>query len=912
WGLLGLMPLIVLFIAFLPTLLVAPPVLQSALPYLNNAIEGELTLGSCSVGWNKELECSNVDLALPRVQLRFSAQHIQLDKPLYQLLFAPRNIGKVTLVNPVAVYQGHGEGEVDPSVIAPASLSTSAGAEKKPFWDGINVQLVITEGEFVAPGIASALGAGMEHLVRRVNLEAHLEEGTVTCTLDCLSGEKGGALKAVGFFNLPITHQPIMKGLVSSTDIQVQGMELGGLLHLLAKNDPQQKIPAGSGMLTTTINLTTSGVDNIGIKGAATIADLQLEGGMLGTDKPAFEEIKLNIDLERRAGKNWNINTFTFDSALLTARSNGTLHGQSGSLQGSGVLYLPFLMQAFPSTLKLKEGVSVTEGVVEFEGFVRQKKTTTSIQAEMSTSRLAGTMNGQFMRWDDPFLLELTMQKEDSDLFFNNLHVNTSFLDIQGSGSLDNFRLTGQADLQKSCATLGNFVAIPYVAQGQLSFASSTSISEDQRYQLDTSLRIKDFLVRKNDVLLVPPHPLTLSVRTKAPHRWGAGKGVMDLTLRADTWLGTASLLGSGMQMMEDNTAHRWVTGDFDLEGNILLEPMTNMLQQFTRQEQPVSMAGVTHLQSAFRLERDAVHIRALEAEVDDFAMQAGDVAYQDRLVRIGLHKDKTTKAVPKISISPLVTHSSWNTYQKPFAELARINFSTCSVDIQQLSLDTGLAFMSFMSLAIADWKDVFTDFSSRFSVDFEVDNVVEVLHQARKLDPAMAAQGRAQVIGAVQSKQRELRGNASLKVKALTLNNANTTFVQQEDIRSKVSLEHTVGSQQFDLPVVAIDANLLRWMGRGAIRSGDKGTIFLQGKATPDFGRVGALCNQLTGKEISLNGKKSHDLALKLPLNGGGFLASLDLDYKGVVEQVRYQGIRLENTTFNAAIKKGNGTLKV
>jgi len=931
WTVLAFLVLVTLCIAFLPTLLVAPPVVHSVLPHLNAALQGELQLETCSAGWRNGLECSNINLSLPQQQLRFTARRIRLDKPLYQLLFAPRNIGRVELTAPVVVYekqqnegltqqnatpvqgmQEETKSQIAEKKVSEDNLNQAEKSSQKPPWEGVNVKLAITDGEFIAPDIASELGVGMEHLVRQLTLDAHLEEGTITYALSCQSGDGEGTVKAEGFFNLPITNQPIMAGLVSSTDIQVQDMDLGGVLHVVARNDRQHKIPAGSGRLTGTIALTTSGMENIGVTGAMVIADLQLEGGLLGDDKPTFEEVRLNIDVDRKEKTAWNINTFAFDSALLTVRSSGTLAGHSGALQSSGTLHLPFLVQTFPDTLKLKEDVTVTEGVVEFEGFVRQQKKTTSIQADMGTSRLVGRMNGQVVQWDDPFLLKVNVQKDGSDLFFNTLHLNTSFLDIQGSGSLDNFSLKGQADLQKSYATLENFVDIPYQASGQLFFDSSTVILEDLRYQLNTDLRINEFSLSRSDAVLVPPHLLTLSVQTKAPLSWAGGKGKMDLTLRGDTWLGKGRLLGSGVQMLHDAHHHRWVTGEFDLDGRVLLAPLSDVLHQVVPQENPVSLSGETGLQAEFWLGRDTLHIGELEAETSGFEVQAGAVAYQDQLVRVELHNRTDAKAAPKVSVRPLVTHTTLDTYQPPVNEKAVIDFSTRSMDVQHLSLDTGLLFVPFMALHVADWKDFLNDFSSQFSAEFEVENLVEVLHQTQKLSPDLSAQGRALLIGTVQGKQKTFDGNASLQAEAFTLHKQDTALLQQEDIAVKTSFKHTMGAQQILLPVLEVDSNLLTWLGSGTLRSGADSSVSLAGEATPDLELIGSLLEQVTGKAMRLKGKRSHELSFDLPLKKENALASLNLYYGGTVEAFDYQGIRLENAVLQADIEKGNGTLDV
>ena len=106
----------------------------------------------------------------------------------------------------------------------------------------------------------------------------------------------------------------------------------------------------------------------------------------------------------------------------------------------SGQLDLTGLFAALPSTLRVRDGTSITSGDLQFNVRSDLQAGQRRLQGKLAAKNLAATRNGQMFQWQQPVRINFAGVATDRGLVIEQARCDSDFLKIQATGRLDRFR----------------------------------------------------------------------------------------------------------------------------------------------------------------------------------------------------------------------------------------------------------------------------------------------------------------------------------------------------------------------------------------------------------------------------------------------------------------------------------------
>jgi translocation and assembly module TamB len=149
---------------------------------------------------------------------------------------------------------------------------------------------------------------------------------------------------------------------------------------------------------------------------------------------------------------------------------------QDGSFSAEGSIDLPRLAEAARSLIPVRDEVQLVSGRVQFSAEQRSLEAP-AMQSllHLAFSDLQAISNGQTIRWDDPLTVEFGVGSLQAGPEFR-LTADAEFCNVNGSGTFQNGKLKGTADLERLHRRLNQFIDLP---ASQLAGAAEVDIEWD-------------------------------------------------------------------------------------------------------------------------------------------------------------------------------------------------------------------------------------------------------------------------------------------------------------------------------------------------------------------------------------------------------------------------------------------------
>ncbi len=521
WFLLVTALFAVLVLAFLPALLSSDFVLHKVLAVVGPKIPGSLQIESCSIGWRAGLVCEQIKYTDPAQGVRTEIHQLTGSKGLLALVSVSGNLGLVTLDTPSLVLsiveQETGERSVTASGAdttstngkdenaSPARQQKSSSAkatlgdnEKPAIWNELTVQLVVKNGllQFTGAGIAQT-----EPIEVKVKLS--LADRGLAYDLLLEEAQAKGVISLTGTANLPLLMSQLADDLKTEMLLKSSDFQLAPFLSLVAGKG---NIPDGSGLLKSNLKVKTSGLGELEIVGNISCESLQLHGGFLGLDRPEFERIQLDIDSRKRDASPWKILLLKLQSDFTTLSASGEFDRNGGLFAVDGILQLPLLFTHFPHLLKMRQGAEIQTGAVVFSADAKQVEQVAELQATFSADHISGKHRGKSFVWSTPTSLDLSIEKEGTDILVNTLNLSSSFLNAHAKGDNSNFSLELEADLERASSELGKLFQLGFSGSGRLKLQASGSFASKMITLHTFDAAIDHFIVNHDGITYRDKH----------------------------------------------------------------------------------------------------------------------------------------------------------------------------------------------------------------------------------------------------------------------------------------------------------------------------------------------------------------------------------------------------------------------
>ena len=554
-----------LFAILFPYLLSSGPVLAFAVRVLGARLPGSLSVGSWLVGWQQGILCQEIVYADPKQGIRLHIPRLTSDHGLLALLVAPRNIGLLIVDSPRLEVK-----EVPPSATGagtPASRQGFAGLA--PFWDQLIGKLEIKDGQLTVAPAHPGAGSGL----RNISLAAALDSGIVTFTLGLHALSDQGSVKVEGTLNLPAQGPGGFDTLVADARVQVANMQLRELLAVSGKNS---SLPTGEGSLGADLRFKGVGANGLRFEGKVELDDVNLHGGFLGQDTPAFQKLRLSIDDGKWTTAAWSVKQLDLTCDTGAMRGSGQYGAEGLQLTSQGRINLPALFAQFPRLLHVRETTKVQAGAMDFTVDLGVAPARQYLDLKARADGLRGSAADGELALTSPVSVLVKGERSGDDIQVNALKVDAPFFQADGRGNLHSFVLDASADLGQAAADVGQLFALEWQGGGALNLTvkGGAVAGDEKRLKVETDLRIGGLTLSHRDARIVPPADFSLLGTGTLPLPLGSkGAGAVDLQFALSSWLGETFLTMTG-----DKVEGKPWRGYFSTDTSLSLDSATGLL----------------------------------------------------------------------------------------------------------------------------------------------------------------------------------------------------------------------------------------------------------------------------------------------------------------------------------------------
>ena len=912
-GLVLLLVAVLLFVTAvlsLPLILSSSTVLRMVLDRVNARSAASIQIKTCSIGWQKGLECRDIRFRDPAAGLSVTIPRITGSQGLLALLVAPRNLGELIVHAPeIVLVEGKSasKGREEPEdaankpaagggvTTAPAGPKAAGSDRDAPFWEDMQARLLIRDGK-----VTSLLHLQAPQVIARdLRLTSGLSDGSIAYTLGFVDGAGTGRLAATGFVNLPVRQSGFLDALVSMVDLQVTGFQVEGLLATVAGRI--DTLPRGRGELSGNLSLKTAGLANMDVKGDLELRDLQLAGGFLGSDRPAFDKVNLHVDGTRKQGQDWILNALALNSDAGTLKAKGKSGPGGSRLEASGQLELPVLLARLPGLLRVRQGVAVKSGELGFSLALADQDSRVDVDVTTRLEQIGGEIDKRLFVWATPMTMALKAEAAGSRVEIRDLRFGSSFLTISGQGDMDNFTLQAKGDLEKGFRELGLLFDLNWSGTGTLDLQAGSRAMGENRYAMDLSATVDGFSLQRSDQTVLPPHRLTLGLHgTGSPAALTAQKGGMDIRCTIAAWPGVLRLVTDNLSRKDGD-----LTGRYRLATTLDLARLTDLLHNLELLPRQTTVTGGLDLQADGFLDQGVVAMRRLEAGIDRFLYHADGFSYRDEHLRLSTVLPAAPAGVP-IRMRKLVVSGSPDEFLWTGNGHTAVNLAGRGLYLRSLRLDSGLGEVKIGELEIADWQRFLETLSGEVQASLKLDGLAGLLHANAMLDQQLSLAGRAD-LGLRVAQDKGQRWSLRLE-SPVTLVRGQTTILDRERVAINLDARRTRNSEDLIFDKIGIASRPLTLAASGLLGRGDQPALTLKGTVTPDLAVLAPILEAAGGTALTMSGRHASRFELHLPLErpAGKQVGQIRLLADLQAESILYRGIDLKDLTVPVRMEDG------
>lgn len=210
------------------------------------------------------------------------------------------------------------------------------------------------------------------------------------------------------------------------------------------------------------------------VKGTLTVSNLMLTAPALGPDALRLNRAEMPIDVKwddrqlhlRRLAANCDVGTFSLAARLpppehwLAAATAEALVSLATQARGTCQLEIDVarLAAIAPHTLHIQQQSELVGGRLRASLIAAGSAEQPNWKAALEMARLEAVHRGRRVVWDAPLAMQLHAGRQGDAWHIETLECHSEFLQLAGSGSLDDFAATGNFDLAPLVEQLGQIV----------------------------------------------------------------------------------------------------------------------------------------------------------------------------------------------------------------------------------------------------------------------------------------------------------------------------------------------------------------------------------------------------------------------------------------------------------------------
>lgn len=909
----GVIVLGVISVVSLPVVLSSSFVQKKVIERINADKTGELRVERCQIGWQKRLECQQIGFDDPARGLHVEIPLLTGSQGLFALLVAPKNFGTVEITDPVVVLSevpaketsspaGSPEKRRTPvSPSAPQDTLSGQESHETPVWENmmgiLNIQRAV---------IKQKLGDSAQRtLIREGNLKARLNDGTVHFGVDLNAGaQASGSAVVSGFINLPARSGTFIDTLVTEVNLHILDLQLGPFFALLARKG---NMPDGDGRLSSELLIKTAGLTNVTIHGTSQLRNLELAGGMLGDDHPVFQQINMDVDVQRQSTTSWKFSGITLTSDVGTLEMTGTADQDIVYARTNGDLNLPELFTQFPHLLKVKKDTSLQDGLLHFVLDVKKHKQRLDTVIDVQTNGVTGYKNGRLFAWKNPLSSNLSMSLVNGEPLINSLSVKAPFLDLQGQGNLKTFALKGTADLDQATKEFGTLFDFGWNGAGQLRLQAGSKQEGPKSYVVDSQIDISGFSLSRQGKLIMPTRDFSFSGQVQMKNspafpvsRQDGLKG----HFKINAWPGKVQGKFADIYKKNDH-----LNGSYQLGSTLQLGRLVDMMHNMDLAPDTTLIGKMDVSSSGFFNETKLV-VNSFDSKIKDFIFYHQGKRFRDPLVHVRMQAvpQKRTKG-----IHPLVIRQSFADYFSSGRQNIVVDTATHAIQIYDTDISTHKGELSITELTVNDWKKPVQTMRLKASGKGDLAQLTPVFRQYGVLKKGQSLAGSTTFSVKMAPKTVAYQaGSLQLDFNHMTAEIDEKKLFTDQKVSAKGAFQLKTASGDVIFDTLNLQAAPIIIQASGKLqKSGKNPALTLTGTLQPDFKELANIVNAMKPLGIEASGGTKEALTLIYPLGepSDTKMNLITLMTALKAKQLAAYGVDIQDFTMSVSL--GGGKLK-
>lgn len=540
-----------------PIVLSQPMLAEQVIPRAIPGFDGQIALGSASLGWLSPLELHDVSVRDRQGDLLFQAGSVSSSKTLLELLTGYPRFGAFQVERPEVRIALRDQGsnfedafasllgthtETDPHADGGASdLEYSltinegtiefvdvAGGRKQRLE---NVSLTLEQGPAPQPMKLSlqAANAGAEGSTAnpgRLDLQVELrssEQPAVESSEPVPHPSEAPAVPptaqitshpALAEHDTPFNPDAVPPGPADTeawqAHLKVERFDLGGLDPVFARFAPGTHLEAQLDGDVTVLWIPVPGSPQLHAEGKLTAQDLAVQTShMHNTEKVRLPTLELSGTVDLRDHR-LEARQLALKSELATLETSGTIGTavlfKSLSLDAAlaslgnedfrcdADLNLARILAYLPRTLRLRDGVQIDSGMLTIIIESRMEKDRRLWLGQVSTENLAGKIHGQPLSFNKPVEVTFAAHLEGHNATLDRLLCKSAYVQLLASGRQEQGMLRARADLDGLLKEMERYVDLSGIhAAGRLNTKLTWNMPPSGRIEVQAQALAEQF-----------------------------------------------------------------------------------------------------------------------------------------------------------------------------------------------------------------------------------------------------------------------------------------------------------------------------------------------------------------------------------------------------------------------------------
>ena len=581
---------------------------QIILSKINQSIDGRANFADLSMGWFKGIKIADLSFDDTAGQFSLKVKQIATEPHYCSILAGNLAFGQTTIDEPRV--------QINLKNRPPAKAISKTESEKIPKETAgiaLVTDITVNDGSVKVTGTDDKT-VELEQINSNIDLKPPGKQSSFDLDMVVAADDKKSQVQAEGRITPSKTKEKsgwTLEGASGDLAIEVNELDLESLesFFALAGVDIQTKGDISANLKGQLVN---GQVENV--TGTVKGTDFDITAAALKGDHLKTKVLDADINLARK-GQMMNINNLNVKTDFASLQATGslptTIESMDGflasdsnyDLNGTFNCNIASLASQMPNTIGLKEGTTISSGIINGTIKTATQAGKKQIQAEAELSNLKGLVEGKEIALSQPIRAAARVSPEKGGINIENADLTASFAKLNCSGNLESLKYNAQTDLTRLQSELGQFINLgQYQFAGGFTSQGTVSVVEKQ-IAAKGSAGLENFQLssKEKGSISEPKADMTFAVN------YNRGNELLSVqSIQATTGFGRFSVKEAVVPFKKDSATSMNAT---ILANNVDLAKLKPFAVMFGSLPKDTLLAGMAESEMKVTLENETYHI---------------------------------------------------------------------------------------------------------------------------------------------------------------------------------------------------------------------------------------------------------------------------------------------------------------